>query len=402
MKNLIGTMIVSLSVAVASMSGEPPLEKSLYHCDFRNPAGFETLPGVKGASGAIPKGWSENTKWDGAIREYSFEKDGGSGFFRIDLKKGEFTLQSKWRLAPSKERRYVRLSYKARSPGQAVVAFGFKKVAGSWDCAGSWIAKLPAEWAEESHVVLLGPANCECVLSVSGRGCIPVDIAWIGIEPCGPEGYVPQTTIPAESPVSKEWTEIHKRLAKVAIEAKPDVLFMGDSITQGWTSAPAWKERMLTLKAANFGIGGDKVQNLLWRVRNCEFGRISPKVAGVLIGVNNAMTNPPEEILQGKKALLAEIRKASPSTRILLLGVLPFGWRPDDGSRAIVKEINKLYLSLADGREVRYIDIGGVFLEADGSISKETMPDSLHLSPSAYGKFADAIIPEIDRMLKGE
>lgn len=65
-----------------------------------------------------------------------------------------------------------------------------------------------------------------------------------------------------------------------------------------------------------------------------------------------------------------------------------------------IKDVNHRIAKLDDGKNVKYLDIGGKFLEADGTLTKEIMPDYLHLSPKGYQIWSDAIGPTLDGLLK--
>ena len=82
---------------------------------------------------------------------------------------------------------------------------------------------------------------------------------------------------------------------------------------------------------------------------------------------------------------------------ILLLGALPRGEKPTDPVRAKIKSINQLLSQFADGNKVIFLDFGDKFLQPDGTLTKEIMPDYLHPSAKGYQIWADAIQPVIDQ-----
>jgi lysophospholipase L1-like esterase len=208
-----------------------------------------------------------------------------------------------------------------------------------------------------------------------------------------------QDALPGARPVPKEgpWLDRHKGFAEEVRRGGIDVLFLGDSITDAWrtTGRKVWDEHFAPLQAANFGISGDRTQHVLWRLQNGEFDGIRPKVVVLMIGTNNIgqrNPEPPASAIEGIKAIVREIHARSPSTRVLLLGVFPRGEKPDHPHRAQIREINEAVARLDDGgKTVRFLDIGGTFLQPDGTISKEIMPDFLHLSEKGYRLWADAI-----------
>ncbi len=192
--------------------------------------------------------------------------------------------------------------------------------------------------------------------------------------------------------------ELHHRFVERAKEGHVDLLFLGDSITQGWSDNEVWKRFYTPRNAANFGIGGDRTQHVLWRIKNGELDGIKPKVAVLMIGTNNASSNTPDEIAQGITAIVHELRQRLPETRILLLAVFPRSPQPDS-LRDRLKSVNEKVAKLDDGASVKFLDIGKAFLEEDGRISKEVMPDYLHLSRLGYRRWADAMEPTLWSML---
>jgi lysophospholipase L1-like esterase len=181
-----------------------------------------------------------------------------------------------------------------------------------------------------------------------------------------------------------------------------DILFIGDSITQGWESAGSevWNEFYGARRAVNIGISADRTQHVLWRFENGNIDGIYPELTILMIGTNNsgADRNTPPEILAGVKAVVEKIRSSLPDTKILLLGIFPRGAEFND-QRGVITQVNQA-LNKLDGREnIFFLDIGHAFLESDGSISEEIMPDALHLSPAGYRIWAESIEPFISRHL---
>ena len=92
---------------------------------------------------------------------------------------------------------------------------------------------------------------------------------------------------------------------------------------------------------------------------------------------------------------------AIPAALTLLLGVFPRGEKPDNPHRATLKEINAAAAKLDDGgKTVKFLDISEKFLQPDGTILKEIMPDFLHLSEKGYQIWADAIKEPLADLLK--
>lgn len=74
----------------------------------------------------------------------------------------------------------------------------------------------------------------------------------------------------------------HKRFLSETHEKDADVVFIGDSIIQALQHTDVWNEWFAPLHCLNFGIHGDKIENVLWRVENGELENINPKVNFVL------------------------------------------------------------------------------------------------------------------------
>jgi len=196
----------------------------------------------------------------------------------------------------------------------------------------------------------------------------------------------------------------HERFVGIAKEGKAQLVFLGDSITAGWggkDKQDIWNKAFGAYTPANFGIGGDRTQHVLWRIQNGELEGIKPKAAVLMIGTNNSGTDSAEGIAKGVTAIVETIRAKQPQAKILLLAVFPRGEKasPNPG-RDKLKEVNAIIAKLDDGKNVFFLDIGGKFLQPDGSLTKEIMPDFLHLSAAGYQIWADAIGPKLAELMK--
>jgi lysophospholipase L1-like esterase len=200
--------------------------------------------------------------------------------------------------------------------------------------------------------------------------------------------------------IRTDFLKTHESYVQRAKQGNIDLLFVGDSITNRWRGVNTlWEQHFGKYNPANFGIEGDRTEHVLWRFENGELAGINPKVVVVMIGTNN-MGYPTEEIIKGDKAVVADIQRRLPNTKVLLLGIFPRGAKPTDGARAKIKSINAELAKLDDGNKTRFLDIGTNLLEADGTLSAEIAPDSLHLSPKGYQIWADAMQPLLDEMMK--
>jgi sialidase-1 len=213
-------------------------------------------------------------------------------------------------------------------------------------------------------------------------------------------------TLPEARPTTGKfgwWPARHTAKVDEARKGGIDVLFLGDSITQGWeaTGKDAWQTHFAPLRAANFGFGGDSTQHALWRIQNGELSEPAPKAVVLLIGTNNARHSDatPEQITDGIRALITHIHSVSASTKVLLLGILPRGPSPADPTRQRCEAVNALLPALADGQRVHYINPGAKLLDASGVLHRDIAPDLLHLSVKGYGILADPIRSKLTELL---
>jgi lysophospholipase L1-like esterase len=193
----------------------------------------------------------------------------------------------------------------------------------------------------------------------------------------------------------------HEGFVAEAKKGECGFLLMGDSITDGWRGhKPVYDSAFSAYKPLNFGIGGDRTQHVLWRMQNGELEGISPKVMMLMIGTNNSGGDSAEKIAAGVTAIVNYTKQKSPKTKILLLAVFPRGEKPAP-IRDKLKQVNDTIAKLDDGgKTVKYLDIGAKFLQPDGTISKDIMPDFLHLSDPGYKVWADAVKDTLAELMK--
>ena len=160
---------------------------------------------------------------------------------------------------------------------------------------------------------------------------------------------------PAAKPLNRD-NPRHQQFLKIVAKGDAEVIFLGDSITQGWEGAgkAIWAEHF-ALKAMNLGIGGDQTGHVLWRItEGKELEPISPKLAVIMIGTNNMRAHSAEDIAGGIKAIVEELRKQKPTMKILLLGIFPRSAKATDEIRGKIKATNAIIAKLDDGKMVFY------------------------------------------------
>lgn len=205
---------------------------------------------------------------------------------------------------------------------------------------------------------------------------------------------------------SYDWYARHEAVLKAQEQLKPEIVMIGDSITHFWAGPPesqrqsgveSWRELFGKRPVLNMGFGWDRTQNVLWRLEHGEFAGLHPKCVVLNIGTNNfaetahARANTPAEVAEAIGVICARLHETSPQSRIILMGVLPRGEKPDDPCRAKIAELNKLLPEVAKVHKATFLDIGSQFLNPDGTIPSSLMFDFCHPSEQGYAIWAKAL-----------
>jgi len=236
--------------------------------------------------------------------------------------------------------------------------------------------------------------------------------------PAAPAPAPAAAVVDASAPIPKtgnaRFFELHESFLKRGKEGPIGVLFLGDSITEGWKKAPhVWAHYFAKYQPANFGIGGDQTQHVIWRIENGELEGISPKVVVLMIGTNNSATHTGEQIADAVKKIIALTQAKIPGVKVLLLAILPRDARRNadgfvteaaiaDAARRVAANdrANALLAKLDDGANVRFLNTNAVFLGRDGRIPWTVMPDQLHPTAAGYQLWAEAIEKPLAELMK--
>lgn len=196
-----------------------------------------------------------------------------------------------------------------------------------------------------------------------------------------------------------DWETRHNQVMQYNKMHKPQLVFMGNSITHFWGGEPAasivsgsnsWAKYFGDKNAVNMGFGWDRIENVLWRVQHGELDDISPKQIVLMIGTNNLQFNTDDEIVQGLRFLVKAIQLKQPKSNILIMGILP---RKDMEERISVlnKQIAKIPIEI----NIRFADAGELFLDKNKKITASLFSDGLHPNADGYerlGKFIETQI----------
>lgn len=199
------------------------------------------------------------------------------------------------------------------------------------------------------------------------------------------------------------WSERHERCVAQTKQGNIDVVFLGDSITQGWESEgkAAWDRDFAPLKAANFGFSGDRTEHVLWRLDNGEMSGLDAKVVVLMIGTNNIGhgSSTPSQTADGVRLVVSELQERLPQAKILLLAIFPRDEAADGALRIKANEATNGFKNLHDGKRVFFKDIGPYFVHSSGRLRTNLMPDRLHLSSDGYEIWARAIRDDVRDLL---
>jgi lysophospholipase L1-like esterase len=205
----------------------------------------------------------------------------------------------------------------------------------------------------------------------------------------------------------------HAQLLDKARQGGIDIYFEGDSITRRWgaTDYPEllanWKQNFYGWNAADFGWGGDRTQNILWRLENGELDGVNPKIIVLLAGTNNVGNSVSPggdestvtEITKGLQAVLRALQAKAPDAVIVVTGIFP---RNDDMAvMPAIDKINENLARLADGKRIRYLNVNGKLADRDGKLFDGMMNagDKLHPTIKGYQVWADALNPIFTELL---
>jgi lysophospholipase L1-like esterase len=202
----------------------------------------------------------------------------------------------------------------------------------------------------------------------------------------------------------KDWIRTFEGQLKQTKAGNVGVVFLGDSITQGWSAAgkEQWTAHFAPLKAVNYGIGGDATRQVLWRIEHGLLDGITPRVIVVAIGTNNLYgdynAGTEVEIAAGIKACVDAARAKVPTAKVLVIGMLP---RQNAYFCDRITKVNAITAKLDDGTTVRYVDPGAAFLEAPGKVKADLFrDDQVHLTTAGYQVLLTAIAPAFDALAK--
>ena len=208
------------------------------------------------------------------------------------------------------------------------------------------------------------------------------------------QAALPSTAVPEAKQGRDWWMPRHAEKVAQAKTGKAELVMIGDSITHYWEKQRNYAETFEPYHTLNLGFGGDRTQNVVWRLQNGEVDGIAPKLVTLMIGTNNTSRDTPEAITAGIQAIVAELRQRLPESKIVVLSVFPRSNPRTKGDFERVKAINQLLPGIADNEWVFHVDINRHFLDENGQLRPELYGrDLLHLSGAGYEAWHQALLP---------
>lgn len=219
----------------------------------------------------------------------------------------------------------------------------------------------------------------------------------------------PQSKDPASS-----WQKRLTRNLGAVKAGGSKVVFLGDSILgflpEPWGAKPVW-DRYWTgepYKALNFGYPGDRTENVLWRVtEGGELDGYEAKAVVLLIGINNAMTgSTAEDTAAGIAACVAAIRAKQPKAKVILHAIFPLGGdapkskERGEKCRPVAEATNRLIRSLADGKDVLWLDFNAEWTPSGWAVPKELMGDGTHPAEAGYALWFGHLDPILEKICR--
>jgi len=203
---------------------------------------------------------------------------------------------------------------------------------------------------------------------------------------------------PAMVPIQQTeswWITRHEEIVARMRMGQVDLLLIGDSITQGWTDEGLriWDSYYGRRRAVNLGFNSDRTEHVLWRMDHGEINGIAPKLAVLMIGTNNtgARKDPAKETAMGIRAILTTLRTRLPDAKVLLLSVFPRGASADDPLRQMNDAVNDLLHAYVDNEHVFLLNLNRFFLDEQGRLTQDLMPDYLHPNERGYQVWAEGM-----------
>lgn len=187
------------------------------------------------------------------------------------------------------------------------------------------------------------------------------------------------------------WKRLRTQWSQQVEQDQNAVVFLGDSITQGW--GPGFRGEFQGMKLANRGIGGDTTRGMLIRLQE-DVLSLNPTAIVMLMGTNDLEVQlEPELIGRNFVKIVDAIKAYNRDVPIIVCQVFPSSAtkkRPFDK----IKRVNEIYANAVRGdSQITLVDTWTLFATSEGDADPKWFPDLLHLNADGYSKWASALRP---------
>jgi lysophospholipase L1-like esterase len=212
-------------------------------------------------------------------------------------------------------------------------------------------------------------------------------------------------TAPAQIPVSAAEFAGLARYREDNAKLSPDstrVVFMGNSITQGW--APHFATLFPGQPYVGRGISGQTTAQMLLRFRQ-DVIALAPAAVVILAGTNDIAGNTGPATLEQIRdniASMADLARAN-GIRVVICAVLPvydYPWKPGLEPAAKIMTLNAWLKEYAAAHGDAYVDLHGAMQDERHGMRAEYTYDGVHASEAGYRAMSALVAPAIAAALR--
>ena len=188
--------------------------------------------------------------------------------------------------------------------------------------------------------------------------------------------------------------------ALIASKAKVDVVFMGDSITEGWFDQ---RPGFFTAGRIDRGIGGQTTSQMVLRMMS-DVVALGPRAVHVMGGTNDIAGNTgpmTPQMSEDNVSAMTDVAQRH-GIKVMIASVPPAGsfpWAPKVETRAAIAELNRRLKRLAQDSRATWVDYHPVLDDGAGAMKPGLAYDGVHPTEAGYDAMATVIEPILRRVL---
>nr|XP_027194396.1 platelet-activating factor acetylhydrolase IB subunit beta homolog [Dermatophagoides pteronyssinus] len=212
----------------------------------------------------------------------------------------------------------------------------------------------------------------------------------------------PWDPVPGEA---KYYQNIHQELLNQTkrFGSEIQVVFLGSSSISAWTlfGNEIWKNYYQKHQSYNYGVWGDRTENILWRIENGELDGLQPKLIVLEIGHWNIAKGEDSsaDIAKATQIILKKLLKKLPNTKILLISIIPCDQQEDHMQK--IDEINNIIKNNSDNSKIFYLDVAKYFRNESGKLINEFHYHGMTtIDEKGYEKWHEIMKPMFEKLLQ--